>query len=503
MPITWKSGTVLFSAIAGSIVGAKKLMNGSNDLIAPPSSGIDNDQSLFEQYSVTQEETNDLTDPETSYFELKQSKIEEDPFSQPSEGSGSSWNFADYTEEQKIKNREEAKRIYRILDDYTFKFFMPCGWGTAWILDYQIPEQGKYPTKWYIATNAHVIQRLSFSENTYGQNLPKWDKWIQYLRTKGRHSSQYNSVKSYQGPVRDTCWAVDTVGHIDINLSHHTTGEKNRSDVGGVALGEMKEPKLFFSAFNFLNKNIHDGYHFLDFVVLEIEFTNGDIAKRVTRDFATKYEQHPEDAIDLFGKPIESKYTSKEELWKAKDNYYILSYPKVPGKDKWQHTLNWDKNSTIASHLMAHGFEMNEQNKNKYKGFVQARKHWEDWQKGFKWQGDVYHKFGHYYQMFGNAVGPGSSGGLFVDGKGVAVAVTAQTSQNPYGTGGMLSWVEPLRSDGVVDEELKINTPKYDLILGAEGQKNSYKQQVEKYILKNGGRTWLSKRGNWTYQPAY
>ncbi|RAO94818.1 hypothetical protein DNK47_03035 [Mycoplasma wenyonii] len=496
--ITWKGGTVLISTIIGSIIGIKKLVTGES--IIPPRSDEQYlvSDNLTEQYPILQKGTSSSIDPTSSYIEFPQSTVTDSQVTKlQAEKNYSSWDFANYTEEQKEKNRKEAERIYKILDDYTFKIFMPCGWGTGWILDYQIPKgNSKYPTKWYIATNSHVVWRLSFSENTYKQQLPKWDEWTRHLREKGRQAHRYNEVKNYQGPVRDTCWAVDTVGHIDLNLSHHSTGENNRSDVGGVALGEMKEPKLFFSAFNFLDKKTY-GDHFSDFSVMEIEFNSEEIAQRVTRNFATKYENNLQDAINLFGKPIESKYQSKEELWKAKDNYYILSYPKVPGKDKWEQTINWDKNNAIASHLVAHGFEMNERNKNKYKGFVQARKHWEDWRKGFKWQGDVYHKFGHYYQLLGNAVGPGSSGGVFVDGNGVAVAVTGQTSQNPYGTGGMFSWAEPLRSDGVKDEELGINTPKYDLILGAEGQNNSYKQQVEKWILSNGGETWLSRRGKW------
>ncbi|TNK94100.1 hypothetical protein C4M98_04555, partial [Mycoplasmopsis pullorum] len=36
-------------------------------------------------------------------------------------------------------------------------------WGTAWILDYEIPEDGSYPTKWYIATNLHVV--MPFHKN--------------------------------------------------------------------------------------------------------------------------------------------------------------------------------------------------------------------------------------------------------------------------------------------------------------------------------------------------
>ncbi|WP_029512975.1 Ig-specific serine endopeptidase MIP [Mycoplasmopsis iners] len=37
--------------------------------------------------------------------------------------------------------------------------------GTAWILDYQLDQNG-YPTKWYLATNAHVVQGFTKSRET-------------------------------------------------------------------------------------------------------------------------------------------------------------------------------------------------------------------------------------------------------------------------------------------------------------------------------------------------
>ncbi|PYC99511.1 hypothetical protein B4U78_016660 [Microbacterium esteraromaticum] len=120
-------------------------------------------------------------------------------------------------------------------------------------------------------------------------------------------------VKNYKGPVRDTCKSIERTGYMDLNLSKQDTGMSRKADHGGISLGEMEEPKLFFSAFNFLGKDSPAGRnHFADFAVLEITFTNEDVAKRVTDNFAIKYKERPQDVIDVFSPPIEKKYQTRE-----------------------------------------------------------------------------------------------------------------------------------------------------------------------------------------------
>ncbi|AFN65397.1 hypothetical protein WEN_03080 [Mycoplasma wenyonii str. Massachusetts] len=388
-----------------------------------------------------------------------------------------------YTPEKQRQNRAEAKRMYEILHDYSFKIHMPCSYGTGWILDYQIPEQGKYPTKWYIATAAHVIQGLSFSTNPYKQILPKSQTWTEHLRKNGKQKDRYEEMMKQERDIMDTCWAVDWAGHIDINLSQQGNGPDRKADVGAVFLKEMEEPKLFFTAFNFLDKNAVGGRHFSDFSVLEITFTSEEAAKRATNNFATKerYKNGSKDVINVFSEPIEKKYKTKngEQLWRAlqreNKNYYNLGYG-WGAKDKWTYTTNWDEQKTLASTMA---------------GYTRAADIRTDESK-FLWQGDKYNFLGHLYRLEHNPVRGGRSGGMYIDGEGNAFGVVSIG-------GGNSTWAQPLRSAGTTEQREGMETVPYDLILGVKGQQNYYKKQVKEYITDKGGKTWLSTRKGWNY----
>lgn len=56
--------------------------------------------------------------------------------------------------------------------------------------------------------------------------------------------------------------------------------------------------------------------------------------------------------------------------------------------------------------------------------------------------------------------------------------------------------VTPFRNIEIRDKNGQIVFDKYDFIEGAEGQQGSYKEQVQKYILKDGKQTSLSKLRN-------
>ncbi|OAL10331.1 hypothetical protein A6V39_02740 [Candidatus Mycoplasma haematobovis] len=181
-----------------------------------------------------------------------------------------------YTQEQKEQNRKDAEKIYGTLDDYTFKLYLPCTVGTGWILDYQILQnKEKYPTKWYIATNMHVIWRLKFSNknNDYGETLMYSN--TDYLRNR----SAEGNAKNYEGKVRDKCENIEKTGYFDMNFGNEKTWKQGRQSE--------------FGAIDFLegeSKKVAGEYHFADFAVLEIEFTSSEEAKTATNGFAEKYK---------------------------------------------------------------------------------------------------------------------------------------------------------------------------------------------------------------------
>ncbi|PYC99610.1 hypothetical protein B4U78_015745 [Microbacterium esteraromaticum] len=102
---------------------------------------------------------------------------------------------------------------------------------------------------------------------------------------------------------------------MDLNLSQQDNVADRKVEQGGISLGEMEEPKLFFAAFDFMDKEIGGKNHFVDFAVLEVNFKNEEVAKKVTNNFANKerYKNGSKDVINVFSPPIEKKYETKGE----------------------------------------------------------------------------------------------------------------------------------------------------------------------------------------------
>ncbi|AHC40429.1 hypothetical protein OVS_03385 [Mycoplasma ovis str. Michigan] len=387
-------------------------------------------------------------------------------------------------EKNKQKNRENAKKWLDKLNDYSFRLFLPCTQGTGWILDYELSPEGKYPTVWYIATVAHVVDDIRFGSNPYNQILPKSLLETQKLRKKyGR--IDYSGLSLWRDR---TCKYVDWYGYNDMNFGKQATGEVLKSEMGAIWQKEIEEPKLFFSAFNFLEENQEYDVpknHFKDFVVLEIKFTNEDIARKVTGGFADKYTVDSKDAINVFSKPIEERY-SWSEIENNKKNFYTLAYPvsKKDPNDKYSYKVSWNEDKAL-------GDQLSEASKGVHalhgtvgvKGFVPTKKYTS--YSNTNWDGKNYHKFGHWYLFKNFALTGGSSGGLHIDDEGNLVGIKSMIDNRNN------SFLTTLRSSDVNHPEWGLKSPKYDLIAGVEGQKNSFRLQVEKY-KKN---TWLKARG--------
>ncbi|AHC40463.1 hypothetical protein OVS_03570 [Mycoplasma ovis str. Michigan] len=357
--------------------------------------------------------------------------------------------------------------------------------GTGWILDYAIPEgQDKYPTTWYIATNSHVIGSFRFPRNHYDTVLPRDDEQTRKLKSSNIRRDYSNLSLGGGLP----CRLVDQVGYLDMSLAHAETAQKNQDNYGFVYRKKMYEPRLFWTAINYLEKSAESGVdydHFSDFSVLELEFTSEQAAREATRNFADKYKVGTKGGINLFDKPLEAKY-SKSELYDMNDNFYLLAYA-GGAKDRWSYTTNLNEETGIASQLAGNSWDWMyvDQEKKRYRGFVEAK---QVFKQGFGWGGKTYKEVGHFYKLKYNPLRPGSSGGVFVDKNGSAIGLTGAVEIGPKAVS---SWVTPLRSEGVTVEESGVKTPKYDLIVGVEGQKSSYRQQVEKFNKK----TWLSSKG--------
>ncbi|AHC40319.1 hypothetical protein OVS_02330 [Mycoplasma ovis str. Michigan] len=467
-----KWGFVLASILSGALVSTKALVNPFKSLSLNSSN----------QSSVsTAESTKDVSVFEDEKQSQESSTI---PVSQTTDLENSVQSIAPPKTKQLTQEeiKKQAESVFEKLDDYTFKLFSNCNTGTGWILDYQIPDQkDKYPLVWYIATNAHVIRQWYFDQsNPYNQVLP--EKLSEYRQRYQDYYTHYSS-KYYSLYSGNNCYYKRNYGAFDMNLSKQSSGQNMKSDIGAIYQRKIKKPKLFWTALNIFDENQSLGIgnnNFKDFAVIEIEFQNEKVAREMTRDFATKYGgENSKNSINLFGSPI-----SKERLKDNNENFYSLGYP-TKENDKFSYSKTWNPETLAGEKLAEDPRKSATVNQDKrLMGHVSA--------KSFNaseldWGGKKYSRMGHFYLLEGFPLGKGASGSMTVDGEGNLIGLK---SRGEVGEKAKYSMILPIRS-GNLEVEGDFKTPKYDLILGAEGQKTSYKEQVEKY----GKKTWLSSMG--------
>ncbi|AFN65176.1 hypothetical protein WEN_01915 [Mycoplasma wenyonii str. Massachusetts] len=400
---------------------------------------------------------------------------------------------------EKETNRErikaEAKQALDKIHEYTFRIFSPCGAGTGWILDYQLPEGNKkYPTVWYIATNAHVIKNLKFSDNPYHQEMNTSvarNRRLRYAywRNRYEHLSLWDDA---------TCEPANRYGYFDLSLSKSNLGPKMGLDKGMYFNEKILEPRLFYVATNFLKEDESVGVkkeNYRDFAILEIEFKDEDYARQVTDGFADKYKVDSTDAINVFAKPLESRY-SLEDLKNYDENLYNLGYPGsyMGKKEKFAHHDNFNEEALEAAKLAGDRYNWYyDAGEQRTFGFLDAKRI----SRGEKkWAGKTKTRVGHFYMVREHKwqnLSPGSSGSMYTDKDGNMLGVKSVREASE--SGGKHSFITPLRSDRInKGEKGTLLSPAYDLIKGVDGQISSYKSQVETYVLNKNRNTWLNAR---------
>lgn len=88
-------------------------------------------------------------------------------------------------------------------------------------------------------------------------------------------------------------------------------------------------------------------------------------------------------------------------------------------------------------------------------------------------------------------IGTGASGSLVAGDDGEVLGVYSIVDHN-VSMGG----ATPLRNAEIKDKDGRVINKAYDLLEGVEGQRSSYKDQIKKYVLKNGQQTSLSQFRN-------
>lgn len=368
------------------------------------------------------------------------------------------------------------------LKDYTLKIQLPCSSGTAWILDYVKKDDEEYPKKWFIATNAHVINSFRFTSNKYDQVLPISLSETQHLRnTYGNRDGELSPIAG------EACAEAKYHGYSGLNLFKEKSDNHYWLSHGFIYYKTIKDAKLFYVPINFLGSRYsnsgwawrYDNYY-KDFAILEIDFETEEQARIITDEFYTKYPIEGagtgKEKLNLFDSELMSKHTS-EELDKSNTNYYTVGYPVISKLDYSRYTnyssverrasvLHYGSpdiavknmaNQPIRGH--ADSYAIDKKNKNTVT----------------IWDGKAHYNWGYNYLLENMHMGGGASGSLVTDKDGNVLGLyRMQDTHNKLG------FVEPLRSEGLYINS-KIILPKYDLIKGAPGQVTSYKQQLERY----------------------
>ncbi|GCE63602.1 MIP family Ig-specific serine endopeptidase [Candidatus Mycoplasma haematohominis] len=418
--------------------------------------------------------------------------------------SNYSYEWYERWNESKKIDVAKGKEIIKTIQDYSFKLWSwRRGSGTSWFLDYVLPRGNrKYPTKWFIATNYHVIEGFDFRDNPYKQVLPQsprsfkitdllWDSHEPWIISKERN--------------KDWTTITDEEQYKELAPEYWTKAPKQEvknSDLHNAANGIDKEylyfsennAKLFYAPINYLGVDIsslskkplkHPNY-FKDFAVVEVDFKNEKTAQLITRDFYNKYDKEKgkikDKALNFFSEELLVSKTTKD-IKADKMNYFLAGYPSnIPHTFRSQGNFSPFKKK--ASEL--------------------------DWRSSGGWEREV---IGHWNtsltQNFGNVnyiswgyhysidsdfpLIKGSSGSLAVDENKNVIGL------NFIGNDTYRNGIEPLRSKGLY-ENGKIVYPKYDLLEGEVGQLSSYKSQVVKYYLSRGYETALSRDRGWRFK---
>ena len=188
--------------------------------------------------------------------------------------------------------------------------------GTGWILDYQLPEQGEhYPTTFYIATNSHVAQNLKVAndvltpERYEGEDIPFYNTSYVDLRTvkDPQIGKQYGDTSSSDDYLRVMVPAAQ-VRTVYIGNDYLSTSP---------------------SDFSKSNGNWATNEEYIDFSVLEIRFSSEEEAKQITQNYANEPDRH-------------FKY-KQESLLKATvdplpKGYSVLGFPVVRQSSFWRPT---------------------------------------------------------------------------------------------------------------------------------------------------------------------
>ena len=215
--------------------------------------------------------------------------------------------------------------------------------GTAWILDYKLEENGAEPTTFYLATNAHVAQNLKVAHD---------------VLTPERYESEDQPFQS------TNVVELRTIKDPKIGKIYDSTSSRDQYLIAELPAAQVRTVYIGNdylttspSDFNTTNANWANNEEYIDFSVLEVRFNNAEQAKEMTQNYA--------------GSPDRQFKYKQESLLNEKvnpkpKNYSVLGFPAVRKDSFWRPTILTTSNSindtsadlaTLASSKYYNSFE--------------------------------------------------------------------------------------------------------------------------------------------------
>ncbi|CBZ40831.1 putative lipoprotein [Mycoplasma suis KI3806] len=469
------------------------------------------------------------------------------------------WDFKDNLVSSgninQMKDSEQLKKdakIYKMIKDHTVKLSTPCSQGTGWFLDFELPEDpSKYPTKWFVATNLHVISEIKFLKSEYENVvLPVTEESLHFYLERNKNYGGCVAFLKGDTPKLDLLTEEDVTedpssyeasrfksrgGGYYQNHPLYIEMQKNAGKGTSVRAPKIYEarienPKLVYAAINFAGdkKDVKDERktmdYFKDFGIVQVDFQDEEVAKKITNKLFDKYykskvfkdsgAQSPEKSINFFAPELMSKYTA-EELNNNEENFFVGGYPAGDNKGgeisfsmnqkyRWKTELKEGRydSKIISTHSKLTHFKEYDRLRrlpgynvtNKYGDVI--RGHMGSEQNSYYdnikifWNGKSMNTWGYNYLIDNSFLGGGASGSMVLDENGGLLGLYTRFA-NPVNYG----VVESVRGSQIKDARGRVIFPSFDLISGKGGKISSYRTQLEKY--GKGIKTYLSQNSNW------
>ncbi len=180
-----------------------------------------------------------------------------------------------------------------------------CAYGTGWILDYQLTTDGSYPTTWYIATNAHVIQNLKIPNEIISPVRYEIED-SPFTNTKELIIQRVKTEIVKFGTDFDSSYNNNTYERVHIPITNLKTIF--------IGLDYLKTKPDMFSKDGIWQ----DTEEYIDFAVMEVKFNSANEAKIFTQNYVEDNSRH-------------FKYRKESILknynLKISDGYSIIGFP--------------------------------------------------------------------------------------------------------------------------------------------------------------------------------